>query len=141
MLGARANRQLELKGRNVAEYVRQQLLENGLEHLALQLDEYFWPSMLILYEWLPKSEYEKHAEGSRNYSEWVELFGASGLSMGTDRALRSEWPGPTSDSTARRRRHASAQSHVFNMATPLPIRVGCVARGVRAQAGESGLTK
>jgi len=72
MPGTRADRQLEIKGRDVAAYLPQQLLENGLKHLALQLDECFWISMLILYEWLPKSEYERHAEGPKNYSEWVK---------------------------------------------------------------------
>jgi hypothetical protein len=68
---------LDLRGRGVAAYIPRQLLEHGLKHLTLQLDEYFWLSMLILYEWLPKSEYKRHAEGPKNYSEWVKLFVAA----------------------------------------------------------------
>jgi hypothetical protein len=74
MPGAKADRQLDFKGRGVAAYMPQQLLAHGLKHLALQLDECFWLSMRILYEWLPKSEYERHAEVPKNSSEWVKFF-------------------------------------------------------------------
>ena len=84
--GARADRQLELKGRGVAAYLPKQLLEHGLKHLPLQLDECFWLSMLILYEWLPKSEYERLAEGPKNYSEWVKLL----IAAPTKERLRGE---------------------------------------------------
>ena len=86
MPGTRADRQLEIKGRGVVAYLPQQLLENGLKHLALQFDECFWLSMLILYEWPPKSEYERHAEGPENYSEWVKLL----IATPTKERLRGE---------------------------------------------------
>ncbi len=74
MPGARADRQLDLKGRGVAAYIPQQLLAHGLKHLALQLDKCFWLSRLILYEWRSKSECERYGEGPKNYSEWVKFF-------------------------------------------------------------------